>query len=77
VLAAVVGGLLAPTCAHAADLSTQTAPVTVVPSPGLPPQVTDNRSNNNVHVTMYRKRLYRSSGPPSGTSRATTQCSTS
>src|SRR3989442_11241874 len=43
--------------AHAAT-PTQTAPVTVVPSAGLPPQVVDNRSNNNVHVTMHRGRVY-------------------
>src|ERR687888_51938 len=37
---------------------TYTPPVTVVPSSGLPPQVTDNRSNNNVHVIRHAGRYY-------------------
>src|SRR5204862_3525958 len=33
-------------------------PITVVPSSGLPPQVVDNRSNNNVHVIRHDGRIY-------------------
>src|SRR4051794_10858131 len=36
----------------------QTPPVTVVPSDGLPPQVEDNRSNNNVHAIWHEGRIY-------------------
>jgi hypothetical protein len=34
------------------------APVQVVPSDGLPPEVHDNRSNNNVHVIRHHGRTY-------------------
>ena len=57
-LVAVIGCLILPACAAAGRMPALTSPVTVVPSAGLPPQVADNRSNNNVHVTMHRKRLY-------------------
>jgi len=33
-------------------------PVQVVPSAGLPPEVVDNRSNNNVHVIEHDGRFY-------------------
>src|SRR6476620_10725999 len=33
-------------------------PITVVPSAGLPPQVVDNRSNNNVHVIRHAGRFW-------------------
>jgi hypothetical protein len=33
-------------------------PVTVVPSAGLPPEVVDNRSNNNLHVIRHGGRVY-------------------
>ena len=56
-LVATVLCLLVPAWAQAAA-PTQTAPVTVVPSAGLPPQVADNRSNNNVHVISHRGRYY-------------------
>src|SRR2546430_3335644 len=56
-LVATVLCLLGPAWAQAAA-PTQTAPVTVVPSAGLPPQVADNRSNNNVHVISHRGRYY-------------------
>lgn len=36
----------------------QTAPVTVVPSGGLPAEVVDNRSNNNVHAIRHAGRVY-------------------
>jgi hypothetical protein len=32
--------------------------VTVVPSAGLPPEVHDNRSNNNVHAVVHQGRTY-------------------
>jgi hypothetical protein len=44
--------------ASAAASPSVAPPVTVVPSAGLPPQVVDNRSNNNVHVTRHDGRLY-------------------
>ena len=56
-LVATVVCLLLPACAEAATPA-QTAPVTVVPSAGLPRQVADNRSNNNVHVITHRGRYY-------------------
>src|SRR5436190_2028777 len=49
--------LVAAASAHAAT-PTQTPPMTVVPSDGLPPQVVDNRSNNNVHVVRHAGRIY-------------------
>jgi hypothetical protein len=56
---AVLAVLVLPACAHAAEAPpTQTPPVTVVPSAGLPPQVADNRSNNNVHTIVHRGRIY-------------------
>src|SRR5437763_2564260 len=33
-------------------------PITIVPSGGLPPQVVDNRSNNNVHVIRHDGRFW-------------------
>src|SRR5919198_2982757 len=42
----------------AAAQPTLTPPITVVPSDGLPPQVVDNRSNNNVHVIRHDRRYY-------------------
>src|SRR5207248_9758504 len=55
---AVLGCLMVPAWALADQAPALTSPVTVVPAAGLPPQVADNRSNNNVHVTMHRGRLY-------------------
>src|SRR5256886_10355681 len=49
---------MVPAWALADQARALTSPVTVVPAAGLPPQVADNRSNNNVHVTMHRGRLY-------------------
>ena len=57
-LLAVVACLLLPASALAARAPSLTQPVTVVPSAGLPPQVADGRSNNNVHVTTHRGRVY-------------------
>src|SRR6266550_2845100 len=37
---------------------TLTPPITVVPSAGLPPEVVDNRSNNNLHVIRHAGRVY-------------------
>src|SRR5207247_456865 len=37
---------------------TVSEPTTVVPSSGLPPQVTDNRSNNNLHTIVHGGRLF-------------------
>jgi hypothetical protein len=56
----LVGALLlcGPAAAFAAEPPTFTPPVTVVPSDGLPPQVVDNRSNNNVHAIRYAGRIY-------------------
>ena len=46
--------LIAPGAAVAGQAKPVVAPpVTVVPSDGLPPQVVDNRSNNNVHVIRH------------------------
>src|SRR2546428_11937443 len=60
-----LGGLLLATClaapvpARAAEQPrVVTPPITVVPSAGLPPQVVDNRSNNNVHVIRHAGRIY-------------------
>jgi hypothetical protein len=36
----------------------QSAPAQVVPSAGLPPEVKDNRSNNNVHAVVHKGRTY-------------------
>lgn len=56
-LLASVAALL-PATATAAQPPTVSPPTVVVPSPGLPPQVDDNRSNNNLHLTRYQGRLY-------------------
>jgi hypothetical protein len=59
---ALTVGLLAAAMSFAAAAAearpAQTAPVTVVPSGGLPPEVTDNRSNNNVHAIRHAGRIY-------------------
>src|SRR5262245_23201531 len=49
--------LAAPSSA-AAETPMVAPPETVVPSAGLPPEVVDNRSNNNVHVIRHRGRYY-------------------
>ena len=60
----LVGVLLATfMLAPGSALAEQSAPVvapptTVVPSSGLPPQVVDNRSNNNVHAIRHAGRVY-------------------
>lgn len=54
----VAGALLLPASASAAKLPAMTPPVTVVPSKGLPPQVTVNRSNANLSVTRYHHRYF-------------------
>jgi hypothetical protein len=51
----LVGAWAAPA---AAEPPAFTPPVTVVPSDGLPPQVVDNRSNNNVHAIRHAGRIY-------------------
>jgi len=51
--------LIAPGAAVAGQPKPVVAPpITVVPSDGLPPQVVDNRSNNNVHVIRHAGRIY-------------------
>src|SRR5438034_8924075 len=51
--------LIAPGAALAGQAKPVVAPpITVVPSTGLPPQVVDNRSNNNVHVIRHAGRVY-------------------
>jgi hypothetical protein len=41
-----------------APLPSMTAPITVVPSAGLPPEVSVDRSNANLAVAMFRGRLF-------------------
>src|SRR2546430_5837643 len=53
--ASLVGAATAPAAVAAPPL---TPPVTVVPSSGLPPEVVDNRSNNNVHAIRHAGRVY-------------------
>ena len=50
--------LVVPAVASAQEAPALTPAVTVVPSDGLPPEVVDNRSNNNVHVISHAGRLY-------------------
>ena len=51
--------LIAPVAARGTEPPPAVAPpTTVVPSAGLPPQVVDNRSNNNVHVIRHAGRVY-------------------
>lgn len=51
--------LVVPAVASAQEAPPVLTPaVTVVPSDGLPPEVVDNRSNNNVHVISHAGRLY-------------------
>ena len=51
--------LLAPGAAWAAPSApTVSKPTVVVPSSGLPPEVHDNRSNNNLHLTRHGGRLF-------------------
>ena len=47
-----------PSPAWSAPIPTQTAPVMVVPSTGLPPGVDVNRSNANLAVAVYRGRYF-------------------
>lgn len=54
---AMAAALVGPAAA-AAEIPAVAPPVTVVPSAGLPPQVVDNRSNNNVHVIEHAGRFY-------------------
>jgi hypothetical protein len=56
--ALAVVAILAMPAAASAGKPTYTPPITVVPSKGLPPQVVDNRSNNNVHVIRHAGRVY-------------------
>src|SRR5256884_7113777 len=55
---AVLAALAATAGVAAAAGPRVSAPTVVVPSAGLPPQVHDNRSNNNVHVVRHRGRFY-------------------
>jgi hypothetical protein len=59
-LPAVLGLALAlvPGVPRAAQRPSLSPPIQVVPSVGLPPQVVDNRSNNNLNTTMHLGRLY-------------------
>jgi hypothetical protein len=44
--------------AAAAETPVQSAPTTVVPSAGLPAQVSVGRSNANLSVTSFRHRIF-------------------
>ena len=55
---AVLAAMAATAATAAAAPPRVSAPTVVVPSAGLPPQVHDNRSNNNVHVVRHRGRFY-------------------
>jgi hypothetical protein len=61
-LAAVVAAAVALSAATAAGAAVpvpaQTAPVTVVPSAGLPPEVSVDRSNANLAVATFQDRLF-------------------
>src|SRR5436190_13521028 len=58
--AAVAAALLVPATTAGADvpLPKQTEPVTVVPSAGLPPEVSVDRSNANLAVAMFQGHLF-------------------
>jgi hypothetical protein len=55
---ALIAALAAATQGASAAVPRISDPTVVVPSPGLPPEVQDNRSNNNVHLTRYGGRLF-------------------
>src|SRR5947209_6809833 len=55
---AAIAAIAPATAAAAAPVPRVAPPITVVPSAGLPPQVQDNRSNNNLHVITHRGRIY-------------------
>ena len=57
VLAALLA-VAAPAAARAAETPKVGAPITVVPSAGLPPQVQVDRSNANLSVTYFRGRTW-------------------
>ncbi|HEV2686868.1 MAG TPA: hypothetical protein VGW79_09535, partial [Actinomycetota bacterium] len=57
-VALLPAALAVPGGARAGQLPSFSPPVQVVPSSGLPPQVKDNRSNNNVHTVWHAGRLY-------------------
>lgn len=56
-LLALAAAIVAPASAGAKP-PRMSAPVTVVPSDGLPPRVVVNRSNANLSVTRYRHRVF-------------------
>ena len=57
-LVALVGAAVAGAAPAPASTPHVSAPTIVAPSAGLPPQVHDNRSNNNVHVVRHHGRFY-------------------
>ena len=58
ILVAVVASLALPAGASAVPVPAMTPPVTVVPSPGLPPDVQVDHSNANLAVAYYRGRVF-------------------
>ena len=58
ILVAAVASLALPAAASAVPVPAMTPPVTVVPSPGLPPDVQVDHSNANLAVAYYRGRVF-------------------
>jgi len=56
--AMVLTTLAVPSTSRAAQVPTLSEPIQVVPSSGLPPQLKDNRSNNNVNTVWHAGRIY-------------------